>query len=167
MSNIVKAFLDEMSLGEFERAWDNIDESARAVLVAGLEVACANALTDGGMVEKLHGTYMSKDGTIYSEDDLGPYELADLIGEKAGSREELYVIDDGEKSRIKKGLMTADLLAVVDHRTDGVILSGHRIDPDGGSMWRLSGLSRVWNQAELTMHLLDMEEAFVSFIVRD
>lgn len=167
MSNIVRAFLDEMSFGDFERAWDNIDENDRVRLVAGLETVCANALTDGGTVEKLYGTYMSKNGTIYSDEDLGAGELADLIGEKAGSRETLYVIDGGENSRIRKGLRIADLFVVVDNKSDRVILSGHRINLAGDSQWRVSGLSRVWSQEELAVHLVDMESVEISFIERD
>lgn len=166
MSNIVKAFLDEMSFGEFERAWDNIDESERPKLVSSLETACANALTEGGTVEKLYGVYMSKNGTIYSDEDLGAMELADLIGEKAGSRETLYVIDDGRDRVIRKGLWESDLFVVVDNKSDHIILTGHRIHPDGGSQWRVSGLSRVWNQEELAVHLIDMESVEISFIER-
>lgn len=166
MSNIVKAFLDEMSFGDFERAWDSIDESERPKLVSGLETACANALTDGGTVEKLYGTYMTKNGTIYSDEDLGAGELADLIGEKAGSRETLYVIDDGRDRVIRKGLLESDLFVVVDNKSDHIILTGHRIRPDGGSQWRVSGLSKVWTQEELAVHLVDMESVEISFIER-
>lgn len=166
MSNIVKAFLGEMSFGEFERAWDRIDENERPKLVSGLETACANALTDGGTVEKLYGTYMTKNGTIYSDEDLGAMELADLIGEKAGSRETLYVIDDGRDRVIRKGLWESDLFVVVDNKSDRIILTGHRIKLSGDSQWRVSGLSKVWNQAELAVHLVDMESVEISFIER-
>lgn len=163
MSNIVKAFLSEVDAEGFERVWDNIDGHDRAKLVSGLETVCANALTDGGRAEKLYGVYMSKDGTVYSDEDLGAGELADLIGEKAGSRETLYVIDDGKHGRIRKGLQIADLFVVIDNKSDHIILSGHRIHPD----WRVSGLSRVWSQEELAVHLVDMESVEISFIERN